>query len=139
MKANDLRVGNTLKSHLTGEYVKVDWLAIKHIQDGNIQSIYNPEVPVYEPIPLTPEILEKCGFKLLSFANGVKYISLPKLPKPFVLLFVRDHYILSIKQDSFPELIDMQTRGSKLHQLQNLYYALTGEEFKINLSETVKP
>jgi hypothetical protein len=66
------------------------------------------------PIPLTPEILEKCGFVLMEGSwYNLLYID-PVGAGRFKCLY------------SVPYL-------DYLHQLQNLYFALTGKELEINL------
>jgi hypothetical protein len=111
--AQDVRVGNWLKSHLTGEYVKVDWLVIKHLLDGNIQSVYQPSIPVYEPVVLTPEILERAGFKKCS-CGGWKGA-------------------IHISKNGLNELYYKGAALKHLHHLQNLIFALCGTELDINL------
>lgn len=65
-------------------------------------------------ISLTSEILEKCGFRTTvnnnSFGNGV-----------IGLFFYKGEYIY------------YRAKGKYLHQLQNLYYTLTGEELNVQL------
>jgi hypothetical protein len=117
--AQDVRVGNWLKSHLTGEYVKVDWLVIKHLLDGNIQSVYQPSIPVYEPVVLTPEILERAGFKTPDGYNStVLYKNGLMIDYHMGKYKVRDHTLAPCDY---------------LHQLQNLFFALCGTEIDINL------
>ena len=78
----------------------------------------------FTPIPLSPEILEKCGFKIggydfLFWDNGkIELAGLnwadADIPEyQFVNFRYSDNGIVSIYY---------------LHQLQNLYYSLTGEE-----------
>lgn len=77
------------------------------------------------PIPLSPEILEKCGFVKKGryaigvggyqvFVNGRIELLQPKKGGPYILAF-------------------HEVKIAYLHQLQNLYFALTGEELTINL------
>lgn len=91
-----------------------------------------------EPINLSPEILEKCGFEKGGY-SGEYFINLMG-------------YILKLfegveKGVYFPHYIQLRelSRAGKqsvslhrieyLHQLQNLYYCLVGEELKVNLTE----
>jgi len=115
IKANELRIGN--------------WYNFKNpMGDTFTPSIFDFWTEAIgfeaygEPIPLTPEILEKCGFKK---SENEKF-------------FKRDFYILVIDEDgSYAFGTDTYdgyfTDIKYLHQLQNLYFALTGEELKINL------
>jgi hypothetical protein len=71
-----------------------------------------------EPILLTPEILGKAGFE----RQGVFYIK----------------WALEIHERSFECWISRGFKARRvlyLHQLQNLYFALTGEELDINLDQ----
>lgn len=65
-------------------------------------------------IPLTSEILEKCGFK------------------PFAKDWVKSGIIIHTRKRGF--VINKRIPIIKsIHQLQNLYFALTGEELTVNL------
>lgn len=79
IKANELRIGNKIKRKSNENICTVNWGIIKDFD-------LHEDVSDYEPIRLTPQILEKCGFENIY-----------------------------------------------LHQLQNLYFALTGNELEINL------
>lgn len=76
-----------------------------------------------QPIPLTPEWLERCGFEKVTKGIG---------------LSVLDGYVkISSLFTGMPLTLDidgnrMPLHGIKyLHQLQNLYFALTDEELQI--------
>jgi hypothetical protein len=124
MKANELRIGNWVIGHLTGRYLQVDWLAMKHMWDGNIQSVYNPQIPVYNPILLTPEILEKCGVEEIYkspmhttfYLHGISYYFWHELGKQYAEISGK-HY----------EHIQY------LHQFQNVIFDLTNTELPITL------
>lgn len=69
-------------------------------------------------IPLTPELLKRCGFE--KGINNPDYHDL----RFFVLTKIEEGYRL--------RNCDYPGRDIKyLHQLQNLYFALTGEELTI--------
>jgi len=73
----------------------------------------------YEPIPLTEDILLKCGFK---------GIALPLYLNTGYFEFVwRKELFLDVEGQW------LSINCHYLHQLQNLYFALCGEELKINL------
>lgn len=76
----------------------------------------------FEPIPLTPEILEKCGFEKQDDGDGGYY---RELLSENGILFVEGD-----KKGYTDVFIDCweQIRVRYLHQLQNLYYSLTGTE-----------
>jgi hypothetical protein len=81
----------------------------------------------YEPIPLTPEILEKAGFK----KGEPFYISHEDT------FYLGDRYFwvqhCFCHKTSHESAIVLAWWVKYVHQLQNLYFALTGEELEINL------
>lgn len=132
IKATELRIGNIVKflaydidpeGNKFGEpYTEVvDLKTMEHI-------IEYPEV--YDPVPLTPEILEKCGFEKDStgdcFTQGIDRCGL-----------------LNIYSESWKYSLDdvhneecYKSSGNRieyLHQLQNLYFSLNGEELIVKL------
>ena len=54
MKVEELRIGNYLKSAKRNNFFEVSYEDLGYINDGASKS---------EPIPLTEEILLKCGFE----------------------------------------------------------------------------
>lgn len=79
------------------------------------------------PIPLTPSILEKAGFEKEEDGDGGYY---HELLSENGVLFVEGN-----KKGYTDVFLDMddKIRVRCLHQLQNLYFALTGTELTINL------
>lgn len=123
INATELRIGNFI-SHNKNE-VKVFELPYLIDLDENkegylINSIWADE---FEPIPLTEEVLKKCGFKYQlddcyflalgdnRYKYGLYYIGFIQLAKDIVPIANFKHVIY-------------------LHQLQNLYFTLTGEELQ---------
>jgi hypothetical protein len=76
------------------------------------------------PIALTPEILEKCGFKLLSDFYGLQHTY-----GYIAILFENSTLMI---EDLHDDSVNIKA-PKYLHQLQNLYFALTGEELQIKL------
>jgi hypothetical protein len=76
----------------------------------------------FEPLLLTAAIVEKCGFK---YSEGDhRYTAY--LKEPLAIIFKADNSILvRLDHREFPY--------QYLHQLQNLYFALTGEEISVTL------
>jgi hypothetical protein len=75
-----------------------------------------------KPIEITPKILRKCGFvkKVAIYENGK------------LLAFIGSEGVriaLNLEQFENPELRTIHY----LHELQNLFFCLTGEELKIEL------
>lgn len=113
MRVEEFRIGNYYKWYADSKeyYFKVD-----NSFFGDINVINNAE-----PIELTEEILLKCGFK--HTGNGFYEI----LGKFFELCNIGNEFFntgfkgVSIGKINF------------LHQLQNLYFALTNEELNAHL------
>jgi hypothetical protein len=82
------------------------------------------------PIPLTPELLEKCGFvkgERTWYHPATMLIELFNTAK----LEGNFHIIAGKKRRSVFEA--MSKRLEYLHQLQNIFFATTGEELKVNI------
>ncbi len=77
-----------------------------------------------EPIQLTPEVFERCGFNINDKKDGV--ITGLYRYKDFKVL----HFI---QENSFWLLGYGNIEIEYLHQLQNLYFVLTGQEIEIDL------
>ena len=117
MKSNELKIGNwLLPNHdLDGDYSQVSSLEVCY--EGGKHYIVNgyKDGFFYNPIPLTPEILEKCKFgKVLFVERGT------------LLVYSRDG-------DDYLMTLTTIKEVKYLHTLQNLYFALTGEELPIEL------
>jgi len=110
INANELRIGNiVIGSHS-------DTPSIVGYHEVTAFDLYGNRNNFFEPIPLMPEILEKFGFEKL---HPYKIWSNGKCG-------------LSYKEDgTWHETIGNSFKY--VHQLQNLYFALTGEELNINL------
>ncbi len=120
IQANELRIGNIFvldnKKH-----------KIISISKDRIKSIIFDQVidfPIYEtyieyksiqPIPLTEDILLKCGFNWIGLGGMVKDN-----------YFIRHEGCLTMCMKSGVLL-------TTVHQLQNLYFALTKQELEIKL------
>lgn len=113
MNANELRVGNWYSQF--GNLHQVTWDTIKALGDA-------PETQLWcKPIPLSPEILEKCGLVSKDDDGGWRHNNCETFE-------LEENYL---SMDGFAFVWDAAYAGinvTSLHQLQNLYYALTGEE-----------
>jgi hypothetical protein len=111
MKANELRIGN--KFYLpNGEVGTISYHEIRLMTIAL-------EKPNYQPIPITEEWLLKLGFqKTMSWTYVKDLVGNLKL----VYYLGEKGWSIGFKSYSdFPNL-------KHVHQLQNLYFALTGEE-----------
>jgi hypothetical protein len=125
MEAAELRIGNIVFFHDT-EMGKITYTHEEIIRGYEIQALevdgYIRDVEV-EPIPLTEEWLLKFGFKQdsYSYIKGVHQ-------KIFSGVMKFDfNETLKDWEFSVGYITDI-TRILYVHQLQNLYFALTGEE-----------
>ena len=116
MKANELRIGNlvdwdekTIRSKVKGIHPSGNYL---HLDNGWVQ------LSRCEPILLTEEWLVRFGFEKLTKGGSIYKL------KDF---HVQDFSPLGIYE------CNNHIEIKYVHQLQNLYFALTGEELKDNL------
>ena len=85
---------------------------------------YKTEISKLHGIPLTPEILEKCGFR-----RHDNYFNHDNFDGFHILRYHDGECVIELG-DQFHIL---SAPFSFLHQLQNLYFALTGKELTIIL------
>ncbi len=114
MKVQELRIGNWInEGEGTAPYqVTADdifWLSLPQ-NESKIQ-----------PITITPEILEKAGFVMSVF---------PEITEAF-----HDAFTLVLEEKGWDclRILGKSVFINHVHQLQNLYWALVGEELKIEL------
>lgn len=114
MKANELRIGNYIKDPYN-----------KTIRLVSVEK----DASMLTPIPLTEEWLVRFGFKKL--VNSCSYFITDIL---YLALCNNDFFIVSTEyEDEEPPFLYHPEVAHKLeikyvHQLQNLYFSLTGEE-----------
>lgn len=134
VEANELRVGNLVHRN---DYVS-DLFQIRSISQDRIHAINVVEIDVVnntiyssdctlselEPIPLTEEWLLKFGFSVSDQPSWNVY----EIGEWFILLMEKrdTKIILGALADNIP---DVEIKF--VHQLQNLYFALTGAELPI--------
>ena len=97
---------------------------------------WDMETDYFEPIPLTEEWLLKFGFKCVHIKNIHYTVNDPngvaELHKISIFPTVNNqwHIAFSDELNGYKDYIPT-TKISHVHQLQNLYFALTGEELTI--------
>lgn len=133
MKANELRILNLILYRGLPNYVcsiqspmpsKQKRFDGKFIVEINPPDTFNVAIDEIEPIPLTEEWLVKFGFKLQPLKNNTKewyFIARGK----FSMNNERGFWSHS------PIYLEDVLQIQYVHQLQNLYFALTGEELTI--------
>jgi len=91
---------------------------------------FTEKLEYLQPIPLTPEILEKCGFENDNvFEKMFKYLN-KSIYDTDKLTFRKEEGFICFDGIKYRTLLK---HIIYLHQLQNLYFALTGEELTVNL------
>ena len=126
MKANELRIGNLVKYQLES------WKISSIFKDGPLElvrfEIYKiANLKEFEPIPLTEEWLLKFGFEERKESENFSKWFIGENP-------VTHDWLFFIKQFKDENKFFFQNGFHKLdylHQLQNLYFALTNNELEI--------
>lgn len=126
IKASELRICNYVfyeDNYAMIESIEKNFVGIHYKSKNGLYISIASEYPEHIfPIPLSPEILEKAGFKFkcndFYTKNDIVSFSYEKGIGFYQTWVLGDNLINNILY---------------LHQLQNLYYALTGEELEINL------
>jgi hypothetical protein len=142
MTANELRIGNWYTSVKFGVPVQCELSDLDQLCTMADGAYDDPPInEMFEPIPLTEEWLLKLGFEQtyinISLGNDYFYIDLNK----------RNSLVIRPRNDLFVGCWEWGFYGQighggiinikYVHQLQNLYFVLTGEEL-IMKSQTVK-
>ena len=122
MEAKELRIGNYVYH---ANIVNDDVSIIEVTLDVIIYMVLGGSLNKYKPIPLTEEWLLKFGFKkgqiqLTTYTNGKLSITLKT-----------NEYVNG--RTYFNSWCILEKQIQYVHQLQNLYFALTGEELKTTL------
>lgn len=130
MKANELRIGNLVNDSIgiveIGKDAKIEWCDI------------------YNPITLTEDILLKCGFYSLNDSCSYRIKILKRNVLFYLTVFLKydtdgtevwgyNHCDLSQVDSLKTWFCDIPNDIDYLHQLQNLYFALTSKELNIIL------
>ena len=118
MKANELRFNNWVNF----EYKGVSYGNV--FIDKNYFSHYEKEDYIYKPIPLTEDWLVKFGFERTSYGRQFKGFHLEASSRVLATDVLSGF--------SWEQVVDKKyLRILHVHQLQNLYFALTNEELKL--------
>jgi hypothetical protein len=117
MKASELRIGN---------YVKFKGCGDKPFKVFRIDTTESSTFTTAEPITLTEEWLLRLGFEAKGKARIHKFI---------VIWLENEEFVFALR-DPFKGTTHL-TKIQHIHQLQNLYFALTGEE--LVLTNNIQP
>jgi hypothetical protein len=122
MKANELRIGNIVLREpiLDNKYTNKPWREIIVSSNDITACVVNEKA--FKPIPLTEEWLLRFGFQLMSYG----------LRKDDFYIWNSNHeFEFLLVKGSTEEYLTIPY----VHILQNLYFALTGEELKLKDNE----
>ena len=122
IKASELRIGNWIidRTYTTPQEECID------INTFHLIAINEDVLELYSPIPLTKELLLKFGFKenrkgYCKFIDWTKGAYNNKSRRNFVIRFSnKDNYRIEMQSMAI-------TIVRYVHELQNIYFALTGE------------
>jgi hypothetical protein len=121
MKANELRIGSLV--YITDTSTQLFYKQETQINIHNLMYLCGETKEPFEfeiePIPLTEDWLLKLGFKQVPKIKSEYY-------KHGISFDVKDNTCF-IETDSTPEYFN---HIKHVHQLQNLYFALTNEELR---------
>jgi len=142
IQSNELRVNNWIYPIISGDVIETphkvvrianDFIYIAGItqEDGGVEMKYNEIISV----PLTEEILLKCGCTPLKNNKSTYLMVIDGYVSELKIYFYLDKG--KVSDIHSVRIIQGSNRNgnmlniSKLHQLQNLYFALTGKELGI--------
>lgn len=114
MEAKELRIGNLVLSPYDNANIEVNGTDIFMLENKHHREVK------FQPIPLTEEWLLKFGFKRFPWGlvkGNILFKDNLKNPCEELILEIGNGFRVTIKY---------------VHQLQNLYFALTGKELTLN-------
>lgn len=131
LNASELRIGNFLFISGLERIVTVSAIFNTHFRCQSLEGKVSHEESIrvnYQPIPLTPEILGKAGFE---------YVGQTTLSKDDVPIYFK--FIVG-EIGCYAFYLNKQVRVPciHLHQLQNLYFTLTGIELSVNIETSIR-
>ncbi len=127
--ANELRIGNIFKNGVIESIPLAGWN-----EDGfdvNLNAIAWCTLEDLEPIPLEPEILEKCGFVKINDTDFHKQLYKKENCDYYICLESNEMIKYGGSYGDYCEIGDVEIKY--LHQLQNCYFVLTGNELEVIL------
>lgn len=152
IKPNELRIGNLVDDRhgclliVSETTSQVVW---GNLVDGGIPVAR--KFDILEPVPLTEDWLRRCGFEVTNTDAGDRFVWMELQCDDFSIKYERENpsYFTGplvpkepiqsldlVGNGGFDYLghMDMKNKINHVHQLQNLYFALTGKELEINKS-----
>jgi hypothetical protein len=148
MKVNELRIGNYIrqvKTHNGFDWDKIRtvaainkecYLSVNVLEEGESGvTLSKLKLDRFEPIPLTEEWLVKFGFVRIK-----RPFNVDKMPEGTIDYYHNKHNYYYNKGSMFldqgnDEGWNVDLKIEFVHQLQNLHFALTGEELTLKDAE----
>jgi hypothetical protein len=121
MKANEMRIGNLVKL-LEGTVFTISSIEQKGFTVQNKEETTWIEAEEFEPIPLTEELLLKFGFK-----KTMQWTFSKELVSNLNLVYYLGEKGWSIGYKNYSDFSNLKY----VHQLQNLWFSLTGKELQL--------
>jgi len=140
IESKELRIGNYVWEDYGGCYEVVGVDSEKKAQQvklkkPNFKGVGQYNIEHIEPIPLTEEWLIKFGFTVVYKKNKHYNIQNPRgykdLHKIHIFKTIGDSWHLAFSDSVTDKDYTPPCHFTHVHQLQNLYFALTGEELTI--------
>lgn len=123
----ELRIGNWVGTVYNVPYIKITEIKNHVVCGVNCKGVSYPSL---KPIPLTEEILLKCGF-VKDETDQDKNIISGNICDYILESDNGGNYFLGVNHGENTLYFSWDIKY--LHQLQNLYYALMGEELEVKL------
>lgn len=125
MKIRELRIGNWIFEAEQDDNKPFQIFSIYHeVKNDKVNGL---PICLMRPIPLTEDILLKCGF-----VKGVDNVFFLKTNLFYIRIFEEIGHVL-FSLDKYSNSLKVSDSTKHLHQLQNLYFCLCGNELEINL------
>ena len=124
--ARELRIGNyVMWTGFENDIIKIDSITEKGTWISTENGTHGVEWKDLQPIPLTEEILMKCGFEHNYKSDYTITLSHT----------TDDRFNFKIYKEGGFSLwyLGVPIPVGNLHQLQNLFYALSGEELEVQI------
>jgi hypothetical protein len=130
MEAKELRIGNYVNIGLKSSDLRTDYDAITASGLMDLQVNKENSSFIYKPIPLTEEWLLKMGFTQQGILFNKQFLDSGR-----IMICVKD-FSVGIYTHNYAFTTGSsynlgKRRIKHVHSLQNLYFALTGEELTI--------
>ena len=128
MKAEELRIGNLIFWDIPEKLNTIhEVIGIRNKKPQTIPIPLGESIEDYKPIPLTEEWLKMFGANCIG-AKGWNFISVNKADTSYIY-FNPNGIGLAIDNGTTENAIEVEIKY--VHQLQNLYFALTNTELTI--------